>query len=401
VADGQEQFCEYRYDSVYNVNDQTSDNCGSFYLQCFNVCDTPGLHFEVVRYKYVSEISEDQCTFLELHGDYKATELSCPTSWQAFPDGFPSRDNEDKEICRNLDMGFEWPDCPDFTFTSAGSKPAPEFQRVYEENKDWICGLCDGLATSGPTTGPTSGPTGAPTLGPTAGPIASPTAAPTGGTSSSPTGRPTLSFDAERDDPNWPGETPKPGSSNRLVVNIQYDDYPAEIDWKFEEYGSNGTAAINGSMVEEATPSPSNQSDIDNSTKVPSSDTDTEQEISGATANDFVSMMAAYGSTIGRTSLRDAATWIVMEDYVGADSVGDESRLVSYPIVGLSLETSYRFTIVDIGPDGGDGICCEWGAKGWVTITDGSGVLWELAGDNINNAPSQLNSLSITTAPLV
>ena len=36
-------------------------------------------------------------------------------------------------------------------------------------------------------------------------------------------------------------------------VNIQYDDYPDEIDWKFEEYNSNGTSAITTSIAEATT----------------------------------------------------------------------------------------------------------------------------------------------------
>ena len=34
-----------------------------------------------------------------------------------------------------------------------------------------------------------------------------------------------------------------------------------------------------------------------------------------------------------------------------------------------------------------DGICCGYGAKGWVTITSGDGVLSSLAGDLIRNEP--------------
>lgn len=161
-------------------------------------------------------------------------------------------------------------------------------------------------------------------------------------------------FDAARDDPNWPGQTLKPGTKGRLIINVQYDDYPQEIHWTFEE--CNGTTRP----------------------------FDNDNNVATETA-----VVAKENTTLASSndSFVEGESWVIVEEFVGDESMGDESQLVSYPQAGLSSDIYYRFTIADHGPNG-DGICCNWGAKGWVAITGGDeGVLWTLAGDRIGQTP--------------
>ncbi|CAB9501410.1 LRR receptor-like serine threonine-protein kinase [Seminavis robusta] len=49
-----------------------------------------------------------------------------------------------------------------------------------------------------------------------------------------------FAFDPEVDDPDWPG--PFAASSNSVVINIRYDNYPDETVWLLEELESNSTS---------------------------------------------------------------------------------------------------------------------------------------------------------------
>ncbi|CAB9527632.1 expressed unknown protein [Seminavis robusta] len=127
--------------------------------------------------------------------------------------------------------------------------------------------------------------------------------------------------------------------------------YPEEIHWEFEEY--NGT--VGG--------------------------TETSPFFNGTGQ----SSVAMTGTFVGNNLTQE--NWVVLDEFVGERDGNDETRseLVSHIQIGLTSDTYYRFVIVDYGPDGdGTGICCEYGAKGWVTINGGNGVLWALAGDEIS-----------------
>ena len=155
-----------------------------------------------------------------------------------------------------------------------------------------------------------------------------------------------LVFDAARDDPNWPGQVLKVGTTNRVMLNIQYDDYPEEISWTLEEYFGNETYDLLFENVTTTALTPMREKKID-----------------------------AFNWT-------NDTHWAVVDTFVGTTM--EASQLISYPQLGLSSNSLYRLTIQDIAMDG---ICCNWGAKGWITVTSGDGVLWSLAGDLISREP--------------
>jgi hypothetical protein len=182
-----------------------------------------------------------------------------------------------------------------------------------------------------------------------------PTASPT--TTRPTTTAPTLAgFDPERDDPNWPGQSPKPGTSHRLIINIQYDDYPYEVDWTFEQRLDNSTS-VNGTG--------SNASSILNPLNG--------NQVGKSLAN---TSWLAPNST---TAANDEDLWLTIDRFDPEDFVAAISFFQSYTQAGLLNDTLYRFVIRD---KKGDGICCDYG-QGWVAITDSTGVLWSLHGRDV------------------
>lgn len=178
---------------------------------------------------------------------------------------------------------------------------------------------------------PTGSPTGKPSERPTSQPTTNVTVAPNrvGGLLEGPTSQPTMytrptqvggiSFNPEFEDPNWPGRVLKPGTMNRLVINVQYDEYPFEIDWSFSQLVNVTTWDVNTPVT--ATP-PTNFVLVVRST-------------------------AGFNKTFSGSSF-------VLDQFVGANHVHSTSFFESYIQVNLLPNTFYTFSISDTG---GDGIC--------------------------------------------
>lgn len=155
----------------------------------------------------------------------------------------------------------------------------------------------------------------------------------------------TRMFDPSEMDPNWPGLYPKPmadlASSGVLIINVQHDDYPEELDWSFSEM-------------------------------IPYDET--------------IDSNVTTSTSVSRKSDLLEGEWSVVGQ--GGDIVG---QLVSYSQTDLKPETWYDFDLTD---SMGDGICCTHG-RGWITITTTSinrsnstddQVIWSLSGDGFTSS---------------
>ena len=125
----------------------------------------------------------------------------------------------------------------------------------------------------------------------------------------------------------WPGPYTTDNTTNALMINIRYDQFPQDVNWRFQRY----TADIN-----------------------------TEGELT-------------EGS---RTTLMDSEAW---ETIIDRTTLGEDSKemLRSYRMPNLKNNTYFRFAIED---NKADGICCRNG-YGWVAITNDTHVVWHVPGD--------------------
>lgn len=159
-------------------------------------------------------------------------------------------------------------------------------------------------------------------------------------------------FNPEVDDPDWPGQfyaAGRGGGVNGVTINVRYDLYPEETMWAWEKLtplsgswsSSDGKPLVDSGF---------------NGTQTESNNTQIELNTSKAVVQQIT------------------RTW---EKIDSKPDIGKAKELLSYDedVEPLNL---YRFLVSDSSQDGS---CCSWG-PGFFTITNSSGIVWELTGSN-------------------
>ena len=157
-------------------------------------------------------------------------------------------------------------------------------------------------------------------------------------------------FNPDVDDPDWPGKlyaAGRGGGANGVTINVRYDLYPEEIMWAWEKLtavSGSWSAGVDKPLAESGSNGTQTES---NNTQAESNSTQTMQLI---------------------------RTW---EKIDSKPDIGKAKELLSYneDVEPLNL---YRFLVSDSSQDGS---CCSWG-PGFFTITNSSGIVWELTGSD-------------------
>ncbi|CAB9525370.1 Coagulation factor IX (Fragment) [Seminavis robusta] len=141
------------------------------------------------------------------------------------------------------------------------------------------------------------------------------------------------SYDAERDDPLWPGAYSRRTSLYTVTVNVMYDDYPEETHVKWIRLNS-----------------------------IP------------------------YNTPITPKAI-DTDSFNISAEKSSLDITSEQPSLRSNGISSYNLTANPGLHRVQITDAAADGSCCYWG-NGFITITNATHVLWSLTGNQYTNESS-------------